>query len=409
MSSNTQRWIGTAALAALLTGCLHGGARLHAGGEPARSRTETPAPVADTIERFGALELVTHTRHYRGGDPGRIGTTHDWSLRWQGRPLEIATRGGMFGDEAFTARRVNAVFVVGEGDARELIVNVGDPNNTSAFHALRVKGDSLETPLLCTSLAGDNTVGWLDGPAAMRGDGSGRHAGPQKATLSGGRRLSLGSRCVYDTAKQRAVVLPREPMEWAVLYRLGQVARSADGTVAAYIAMLPRGDEPHALHVATLDVDAGRWSALPIDRSRMRYTKLDALDPTWVAHHFEWRRGADGREQLAERRHFEPLPRRGHYDQGDAAQYTLEDLRDGARHRLRDFVVQRFGAQPLPLGPYEDGKFLSASLRGQTVVFSDASVHVEVRQRDAAHALIHEIGDTLDAELAAGRLQELFE
>ena len=118
---------------------------------------------------------------------------------------------------------------------------------------------------------------------------------------------------------------------------------------------------------------------------------------------------ADGREQLAQRRHFDPLPRRGHYYRGESAQYTLEDLRDGARHRLREFVVQRFGAQPLPLGPYQDGRFISASLRGQTVVFSDQSVHVEVRQREAAHALIHEIGDTLDAELAAGRLQDLFE
>lgn len=406
MSSNTQRWIGTAALAALLTGCLHGGVRLQAGDD---TRGARPAPVPDQVERFGELELVTHTRHYRGGDPGRIGTTQDWSLRWQSQPLEIATKGGMFGDEPRTARQVNAVFIVGEGDTRELIVNVGDPNNTSAFHALRVRGSTLESPLLCISMAGDNTVGWLDGPAAMRGDGSGHYAGPRKETLSGGRRLSLGSRCVYDTAKQRAVTLQREPMEWTVLYRLGQLGRSADGSVAAYAAMLPRGDEPHALHVATLDIDTGRWRALPIDRARMRYPQLDALDAAWVAHHFEWRRAADGREQLAQRRHFDPLPRRGHYYRGESAQYTLEDLRDGARHRLREFVVQRFGAQPLPLGPYQDGRFISASLRGQTVVFSDQSVHVEVRQREAAHALIHEIGDTLDAELAAGRLQDLFE
>ena len=31
-------------------------------------------------------------------------------------------------------------------------------------------------------------------------------------------------------------------------------------------------------------------------------------DPAWIAHHFEWKRGSDGTDRLAERAHFTPLP-----------------------------------------------------------------------------------------------------
>ena len=97
----------------------------------------------DTVDRFGALELITHTRAYRSANSNGFGRTRDWSLRWQGQPLVIQTRGGMFGDQAQQASGVNAVFVLGRGPLPELIVNVGDPNNTSAFHALRQQGGTL--------------------------------------------------------------------------------------------------------------------------------------------------------------------------------------------------------------------------------------------------------------------------
>ena len=149
----------------------------------------------------------------------------------------------------------------------------------------------------------------------------------------------------------------------------------------------------------------------------MRYPTLDELDAAWLAHHFEWRRRATGRPWLAERANFKPLPRRGRYLSPPAQEYRLEDTVVGARTRLRNFVVQRFGATPLPLGPYEDGSYLTMSLRGERVVVSDIGVHVapagsywpgQPGAPALQQALIREIGAAIDAELAAGRLQDLF-
>jgi hypothetical protein len=150
----------------------------------------------------------------------------------------------------------------------------------------------------------------------------------------------------------------------------------------------------------------------------MRYATLEAIDPAWVAHHFEWRRGRDGRDQLHERERFEPLPRRGRYLAPPAAQYALEDTLVGTRHRMAAFLQQRFQAQPRPLRPHESAAFVPLLLRGEEVMVSDVSVHVTPSGKpywpgqpgDPAlqQQLIREIGAAIDAELAAGRLREWF-
>ena len=54
----------TATLAALLASC---------------AREAPPPPVPDTVDRFGALELITHTRAYRSANSNGFGRTRDWS------------------------------------------------------------------------------------------------------------------------------------------------------------------------------------------------------------------------------------------------------------------------------------------------------------------------------------------
>ena len=373
-----------------------------------------PPPPPDRVDSYGALQVVTHGRHVRGGDAsgGGPALAQHWTLRWRDQPLVISTRGGLFGDQPHSAERANAVFVLGDGDAAELIVNVGDPNNTSAFHAVRQTG---ETPLLCVALGGSNAVGWLDGPQAVHGGRAPLH-GPALQRLQGGRLLALGSRCVYDTRQRSVMTLPRPPDELSVIDRLGALSVAPDGQSLVYVGQRRVGNELQ-LVMAVADLQDQRWTMLPVDRARMRYPTLDGLDAAWLAHHFEWRRRATGRPWLAERANFKPLPRRGRYLSPPAQEYRLEDTVVGARTRLRDFVVQRFGATPLPLQPYEDGSYLSMSMRGERVVVSDTGVHVAPagsywpgQPGDPAlqQALIREIGAAIDAELAAGRLQQLF-
>lgn len=378
-------------------------------GGPGAGRDDTPPP-PDRVDRIGGLEIVTHSRREAVGDGGQTGISQHWSLRWQGQPLALDSRGGPFGEQPQRLQRVNALYVIGEGEGAEVLVNVGDPNNTSAFHALRQSGGALQTPLLCIALGGDTWVAWAD--ALQRQP---LH-GPRFERLSGGRWLQLGSRCLYDTRNRRVAAVPAAPEGSAVLHRLGALAIAPDGRRAAWLGQSEA--DIRRLQLLVADLDQPRWTVLPVDRSRMRYATLDAIDPAWVAHHFEWRRGRDGRDQLHERARFEPLPRRGRYLAPPAAQYSLEDTLAGTRHRLAAFLQQRFQAQPRPLRPHESDAFVPLLLRGEEVMVSDVSIHVtpsgkpywpgQAGDPAVQQQLIREIGAAIDAELAAGRLRELF-
>jgi hypothetical protein len=108
--------------------------------------------------------------------------------------------------------------------------------------------------------------------------------------------------------------------------------------------------------VVTSFVD-NRTCTLPVDNRRMRWGNFDALDPAWVAHHFQWKRGRDGADQLAERAHFTPLPYHGEMstESGYGHSYRLEKGSDSLRAALIDFLVTDFKAQRLPAdsGAYE--------------------------------------------------------
>lgn len=396
-----------------------------------------PPPVPDRIDTYGGLELITHTRAYRAGDTGHIGQTRDGSLRWQGRPLVIDSRGGLFGDTPQRVSRVNAAFVLEGGPVPDLIVNVGDPNNTSAFHLLRQRGGVLETPLLCISLSGDNTVGWLD-PVPPSGGRPRQYAGPQFEVLAPGRVLMLGSRCVLDVATMRAMRVPEAPgmTLWQPVPPLGlspdgrRIVRAGtvDGVVAASAATGRDEPVPHLLVADLTPADdgtvtpggapRGRWQPLPIDARRMRYADPQTdLDATWLAHHFEWKREADGHWRLAVRAGFKPLPWRGRYGSSGGGEYTLP----GAQRDLRPALLlpmlrDRFGAQTLPASGGDD-RLTQLSLRGETLVVhplglwvASARTYVPGKPGDPAlqKALIKEIGDAVDAELATGRHDGLF-
>jgi hypothetical protein len=413
-------WLGAALLLTL------GLVLLALAGRAVAQRTrptgDAPTVTATTsAEAFGELEVVTHALPYRNAESGGTASTSTWTLRWKGQAFAIASRGGMFADVPTNEQRVNSVFVLGDGPAADLIVNVGDPNNTSAFHLLRQQSGTLQTPLICTALAGANTVGWIDGPQARQGTRN-AFSGPQFRHLSGGRLLGLGSRCVYDARDRVAYELPKPPVEGTVLDRLGALGVSPDGRQVAYIHMLWT-PEAERLSVLVADLQQTTWRSLPIDRNRMRYPDLEALDAAWLAHHFEWRRVRDD-FRLAERTDFQPLPRRGFYLEGQAAEFRLAETLVGTRYKLAAFLKQRFGAVALAQAPAapRDDTFVALSLRQHVVMASDIGVHVgapfdvhakgywpgQLGDPALARQLVHEIGEAIDAELAAGRLQDLF-
>ena len=409
-------------MAALLPGLLVGCAR-----------EAPPPPVPDVVDRYGALELVTHTRAYRSANSGGFGRTRDWSLRWQGQPLSIQTRGGMFGDQAQQASAINSVYVLGRGPLPELIVNVGDPNNTSAFHALRQQGGALQRPLLCTSSGGDNGVGWVAEAAPRR-----VWNGPQHEVLEGGRLLMLGSRCLYDLQERRVLRVPQAP-DMSVWNSVPPVAVSPDGRSLVRFGSVdglmepPRAEEPAepVPHLLVADLEAvaewspevgsaarGRWQALRIDRQRMRYANHETdIDLAWLQHHFEWKRGADGRDRLVARSSFKPLPWRGVFYKHGGGEYMVGMAQQDLRPLFLALLQQRFGAKLLPQPAGEDSRYTTVSVRGETLTLHPLGFYANTAQRyfpgqagdpQLQQALVKEAGDAFDAELATGRHDALF-
>ena len=267
----------------------------------------------DQVQRYGGLELITHTRIQPGAEFNGSATLQSWSLRWQGQPLEIDTMTGMFADQPTRTRNLHAVYVLGSGDVPDLLVNVGDPNNSGAYHLLHQQDGQLAAPMLCPILAGNSAViplGSVDAPLAPPGGFS----GPQHLRLAGARWLLLGQRCVFDVAQRRALKVPHWSHDGftahpsvATIVPVHDI--SPDGRSLVRFGILHQeGQDTHLLIVA--DLESGQLSTLPIDRGRMRYDSHHALDNAWLYQHFEWRRGANGRDKLQPRRNFKPLPRR---------------------------------------------------------------------------------------------------
>jgi hypothetical protein len=406
------------------------------------AREAPPPPVPDVVDRFGALELVTHTRSYRMADSNHngqgFGRMQDWSLRWQGQPLVLDSLGGMFGDQPQKTGAVNAVYVLGRGAAPELIVHVGDPNNTSAFHALRQQGGRLDTPLLCVSSGADHAVGWVADPAQRQ-----VFDGPQHQVLEGGRWLQLGSHCLVDVQQQRVWRVPQSA-EVSALLTVRPLGLSPDGRGLVRFGSVsgllepPRQDEPaesvpHLLVADLQAVDrwtpglgnevqgiaAGGWQVLRINRQRMRYASPETdLDAAWLAHHFEWKRGADGRDRLVARSSFKPLPWRGVFSSALGGEYKLAAAQQDLRPPLLALLQQRFAAQLLPRPAGEDARYTSVRVRGEKLTLHPLGFFADTASADTRgppgdprlqQALVKEVGDAFDAELATGRHDRLFD
>jgi hypothetical protein len=336
----------------------------------------------------------------------------------------------------------------------------------SARFKMRYRGQ----PLIIegkTSAAGDSTerFDWIDDVAVLAGarpaflvnvnpaDGSGycylvSEEGERVRIDYVARcgRGSVGRQLTSDTALFRAAdaakAVPgrtdRVSYQNPGLYRLGDAVVDTrrltvhhftpDSTVYGIPAVGPLGLSPDersfvafanpnssALSPLLLVTDfvADRTYTLPIDPARMRYAKLESLDPAWLDHHFEWQRGRDGVDRLVERRNFVPLPYHGELtvESDGYGTYRLEKGTAALRDALVDFLVSEFQAvrQPADSGAYE----VPMTIAGHTVnvAFSSEFGYVAVslpRGGTQDTELVATIGKRFDAALATGRYDSLF-
>ena len=105
-------------------------------------------------------------------------------------------------------------------------------------------------------------------------------------------------------------------------------------------------DEPK---IGVTDTVGGRHALLPVDPVRMRFANMNQLDPVWLMHHFEWKRGSDGFDELEQRAGFVPLPYHGEFsNDDDYASYQLEPAGAALRKALEEWLVSELEAVELP-------------------------------------------------------------
>lgn len=158
---------------------------------------------------------------------------------------------------------------------------------------------------------------------------------------------------------------------------------------------------------------ANRSYVLPIDRARMRYPTEAALDPAWLAHHFEWTRGADGADELRERASFTPLPYRGDLSlarPGSIQSYTLRFGGEPLRDAVVDLLVKELAGERVQetADSYRQRVKVAGKTVNVSVIGSPEYVYVTLEGEDADRDAMSAIAARLDAALATGKYDALF-
>ena len=148
-----------------------------------------------------------------------------------------------------------------------------------------------------------------------------------------------------------------------------------------------------------------------IDRDRMRFIGFETLDPAWVAHHFEWRRGPDGIDVLTERPGFVPLPYRGHLTlrkRGEAQGYVLLPAGEPLRKEVVRILVEELHGERL--SDTRDGT-QRIRVNGTVLnvrVASNPHVAVTMDFGEADPDVMRTVAAHLDAAMATGKYDSLF-
>jgi hypothetical protein len=341
-----------------------------------------PKAIPDRVESFACFQLTTRTHHFRSGwNQGRLG----WG---QYERYSV----GVAGQEA---REYNAVFVLPE--AMAIVVNSGDPNNTSHYDVLRCPATTLS---LGDSLSGMVSASWLDAENGKTPEDIGAFR-----RMRGGSLLLLGGRIILDTKSFQHFPAPNPPgWEFHPNFVVPPLGASPDRQSYARFAM--RDSAPT---MAVYNFITGETYDFVLDRRRFRYTVPEELDRAWFQHHFVWRSAPGQPDRLMARPDFVPLAYRGYrsFHYPNHREYRLLDVAPEMRPVLRSFVMRKFAAEAVA----GDETILEWNKRQIHVTArhegDDRYVSVWIADGQDDSVLI-QIADGFDQVLATGEYDRLF-
>ena len=349
----------------------------------------------DTIERRGPFEIVTRHR-----------SDDFYSIRYQGKPFTFEGKAGMYGDSAQLYEWMNSVITF-DDDSPVMLVNVGDPINSGYFYLVREVDGRAEASYVGPSRGGVS-ADWLDRGADEPAEDGTRNITLHRGSLRGGRWLLLTDATVFDTRTFTAYALPETA---GIYYQTFARPLGLSPDERSFIRLANQDNDQSVL--AVIDFIDGSVSVLPIDRTRMRYRSWEEIDPAWVAHHFEWRRDAEGRDRLTERPDFQPLPYHGRLtrDRNDGyREYRLPQSTRALYLALVDFIVREFHGVQAPTGESaEPPENYEVTIDGRVVNVSFYSGEPNVwMSRGEDSRLVAEIAAKFDQLLASGKFDREF-
>lgn len=163
--------------------------------------------------------------------------------------------------------------------------------------------------------------------------------------------------------------------------------------------------------LVTTNVATRTTATLPVDAVRTRLGAVDALDPAWLNHYYEWRRDGDGAYALAARERVTPLPYRGTLvtSSGDYREYHVEPAGKAMFDALVAFLRDEMGATRTAEDEAAIGHRMTVEGQHVYVIHDESSHHVGIyMDRGADSRLVVKIGERFDAALATGRYDGLF-
>ena len=393
------------------------------------------------LPAFPGAESRQWSQWYPSAAPGQPPLPDQFTFRYrvvrQSEPVRTATRGGfqigtvvsgfrnVNGTDSLAARsqfqlryrgqpvagldEVNAVAVVGgtrpaivvagskdgESDSCHLLVDAGKERAEDLAIGRCTPGDAQrltsDVAQFRASRSKINVPGWVDG-----------------ATFATPGLYRVGDAVLDTEALTAARFTP--PSEPTVATEVPPLTVSPD--TRSFVWFAHQGEHSDPVLIVT-DWKASRSYILPIDRTRQRYASDKALDPAWVAYHFEWRPGSDGVMTLAERTPLVPLPYRGELQLGKPGEYQSY-LLEPAGHALRDAIVELLvtdlHGERLP----DDAGHVQLRVRVRGKTFSVMSlespnyVSVSMDSAESDPTDMTSVGASIDAALSTGRYDALF-
>ena len=366
----------------------------------------------DAVGPFTVSTIAYYFYDEQVNSVSRMAVSSEFTLTHRGTPVAFGGRTSL--EDSATARlsKADGVAVIAPADSAvqpALLVHFADKETGGACYMLTDRDGQLQTEFVprCPStfearpLTSDSAVfhsgvrrltprGWLD-----------RH-------MFAAPGLYLVGRTVLDTRRLavRNFDVPGNVSEIPSVPPLGV---SPDERSIVRFSYDEHSDSKPV--VVVTDVVANESYLLPIDPARMRYAKIDVLDPAWLAHHFRWERNADGVDRLVERNDFVPIPYHGKLMmERDFRAYWLEPAREQLRDAIIEFLVREMGGERVAVDSFAHDYPVKVAGQNVNVAYGSSGQYVSVTlDRGVTDiTLLREVARRIDGALATGKYDAMF-